>query len=250
MPLIKGTETMNLFSKLHSSSTRICSKFLNFKKDSKGVAAVEFALIAPILLLLFVGTIEVSLMIAVDRKISRTSSAIADLIAQGGFSSNNSEAEMRAIFGMTDRIMYPYSTRIPCVVISQVEAKAEDTNGDGTIDDDDEVIARVIGSIDNNVPNSNYTSPAAGQCSKSSAGLAADENARQKRIINSIFVLPDAINTDNTKLIVAEVEYDHKPVVGLISSSGTGKISIDDSLFTLGDRIFLRPRVRVDLPTN
>ena len=239
---------MNLLSKLHSVNTRIRNKLLNFKKDSKGVAAVEFALIAPILLVLFIGTIEVSLMIAVDRKISRTSSAIADLIAQGGFSNNNSEAEMRAIFGMTDRIMYPYSNRIPCVVISQVRAEAEDTNGNGTIDENDEVIARVQGSIDNNVPNPNYTSPATGQCSKSSAGLAADENARQKRIINSIFVLPDALNTNGANLIIAEVEYDHKPVVGLISSSGTGNISIDDSLFTLGDRIYLRPRQEVEIP--
>lgn len=242
---------MNLLSKLHSSTIRMRNKLWNFKKNSEGVAAVEFALIAPILLILFIGTIEVSLMIAVDRKISRTSSAIADLIAQGGFSASNSEAEIRAIFGMTDRIMYPYTNRIPCVVISKVEARAEtDTNGDGVIGAGDTVIARVRGSIDNKTPNSNYTSPATGQCDKSSAGLASDENARQKRVIDSIFVLPDAINTDGTDLIVAEVEYDHKPIVGLISSNATGQVEVDDSILTLGDRIFLRPRQAVDLPTN
>lgn len=242
---------MNLLSKLHLSGIRMRNKILNFRKDSEGVAAVEFALIAPILLLLFVGTIEISLMVAIDRKISRTSSAIADLVAQGGFDNANSEAEIRAIFGMTDRIMYPYSNRIPCVVITQVFAEAEaDTNGDGIKDGDDEVIARVIGSIDNSTPDPNYTSPAAGQCSKSSVGLEPDENARQKRVINSIFVLPDEINTDGTNLIIAEVEYDHKPIVGLVSSNSTGAVSFDDSLLTLGDRIFLRPRQAVDLPTN
>ena len=221
---------------------------MNFKKDSKGVAAVEFALIAPILLLLFIGTIEISLMIAVDRKISRTSSSIADLIAQGGFSANNTEAEIRAIFGMTDRIMYPYTTKIPCVVISQVRAKAEDTNGDGTIDENDEVIARVIGSIDNSVGNPNYSSPAAGQCNRDSASLQPNQNARKRRINNSIFELPDAINIDNSELIIAEVEYDHRPIVGLITSPGTGKVDVDNSLFTLSDRIYLRPRQAVEIP--
>lgn len=238
---------MNLLSKLHTSTTRVRNTFRIFKKDSEGVAAVEFALIAPILLLLFIGTIEISLLIAVDRKISRTSSAIADLISQGGFSAGNSENEIRSIFGMTDRIMYPYSNRIPCVVISKIKVEAEnDTNGDGVLDNDDNVTARVVASIDNNTPNPNYTSPATGQCNESSASLGADDIARQKRAKDSIFILPDAINTHDTELIVAEVEYDHKPIVGLISSPGTGKIKVDDSIFTLGDRIFLRPRQAVE----
>jgi len=242
---------MHLLSKLHSSCARKLNKLRDFKKDSEGVAAVEFALIAPILLLLFIGTIEVSLMIAVDRKISRTSSAIADLIAQGGFAAGSSETEIRAIFGMTDRIMFPYTNRIPCVVISKVIANAEsDTNGDGVLGDGDNIIARVDASIDNSTPNASYTSPEAGQCNKSNAGLGADENARQKRAKNSIFVLPDAINKHGSELIVAEVEYDHKPIVGVISSNGTGNINIEDGLFTLGDRIFLRPRQAVDFPTN
>jgi len=217
---------MHLLSKLHSSCARKLNKLRDFKKDSEGVAAVEFALIAPILLLLFIGTIEVSLMIAVDRKISRTSSAIADLIAQGGFAAGSSETEIRAIFGMTDRIMFPYTNRIPCVVISKVIANAEsDTNGDGVLGDGDNIIARVDASIDNSTPNASYTSPEAGQCNKSN-------------------------NKHGSELIVAEVEYDHKPIVGVISSNGTGNINIEDGLFTLGDRIFLRPRQAVDFPTN
>lgn len=233
---------MTIFSKLYLAKKRMYKKIQGFRKDSEGVAAVEFALISPILLLLFIGTIEVSLMIAVDRKISRTSSAIADLIAQGGLSAANTEAEIRSIFGMTDEIMFPYVNRIPCVVISKIEANAEnDTNGDGVIGVGDDVIARVKGSIDNKASNPNYTSPASGQCDKSSSALAADENARQERDFDSIFVLPDVINTHNTEFIVAEVEYDHTPIVGLIKPS-------NGSFFTLGDRIFLRPRQAVNIP--
>lgn len=222
------------------------NKLLNFKKDSKGVAAVEFALIAPILLLLFIGTIEVSSMVAVDRKISRTSSAIADLIAQGGFTAGNTEAEMRAIFGMADRIMYPYTDKIPCIVISSVLAEAEnDTNGDGVVGDGDEIVARIQGSLDNRPPSSEYTSPDQEQCAKLNSGLAEGENARQRRDLNSIIAIPDALRTHNADFIIAEVEYDHTPTIGLISPSGNAEDGSDKGFFTLGDRIYLRPRQSV-----
>ncbi len=215
-----------------------------FVKNSQAVAAVEFALIAPILLVLFLGTVEVSLVVSVDRKISRTSSSIADLIAQGAdFNSASGQAELRAIFGVTERIMYPYSDRIPCVVISVIEANAEsDTNGDGSIDNDDTVIAKVKLSIDNKTASSEYTSPTAPQCNKSSVGLAANENARQKRVVDDVFPLPAAINVHGSTLVVAEVEYDHRPIVGFISTDGVANVGLDTGSITLGDRIFLRPR--------
>ncbi len=224
-----------------------------FVKNSQAVAAVEFALIAPLLLLLFIGTVEVSLLVSVDRKISRTSSAIADLIAQQtDLRSSTGEAELQAIFGITERIMYPYSDRIPCVVITTVLAEAEnDTNGDGVKNSDDVVIARVKGSVDNRTASSEYTSPPAAQCSKSSVGLGADENARQKRIIGDVFPLPAAINLHGTELVIAEVEFDHKPIIGFITTKAASGIEFDKASITLGDRIFLRPRKTMpQLPTS
>lgn len=236
---------MKLLYKLRYSSTRIRNKFLNFRKNSEGVAAVEFALIAPVLLLLFIGTIEVSLMIAVDRKIGRTSSAIADLIAQGSFTDANSENEIRAIFGMSDRIMFPYTNRTPCIVISHVVVEREDTNNDGDIDEDDEMIARVESSIDNSTASANndYQVPSSAQCNKPPNPEDADPNARLERNEDSIFPLPDALITDLAQFIVAEVEYDHKPIIGIVGTSGTADFSIKDGGFTISDRIYLRPRI-------
>ncbi|MCB1430467.1 MAG: pilus assembly protein, partial [Nitratireductor sp.] len=53
-----------------------------FREEVRGVAAVEFAFIAPIMILLFVGTIELSAGVATNRKLSRLSSTIGDLITQ------------------------------------------------------------------------------------------------------------------------------------------------------------------------
>ncbi|OLF81378.1 hypothetical protein AWH62_01515 [Maricaulis sp. W15] len=51
-------------------------------RDRRGVSAVEFALIAPFMILLYLGSVEISLALSIDRKITSISSALADLVAQ------------------------------------------------------------------------------------------------------------------------------------------------------------------------
>ena len=61
---------------------RVACAIERFRTEIRGVAALEFAIIAPILILMLVGTLEISLAIAVNRKVSRISSTVADLITQ------------------------------------------------------------------------------------------------------------------------------------------------------------------------
>lgn len=85
-----------------------------FVRDSKGIAAVEFAFIAPVLILLFLGTLEISLAVAVDRKVSRVSSSVADLITQ--FEGDISPSDIQSIMDISERIMYPYDDPLGIVV--------------------------------------------------------------------------------------------------------------------------------------
>lgn len=50
--------------------------------DRKGVSAVEFALIAPILVCFYFGCVELSTMLITDRKITTTASSVGDLVAR------------------------------------------------------------------------------------------------------------------------------------------------------------------------
>jgi|TARA_R110000868_G_scaffold35362_3_gene126920 Flp pilus assembly protein TadG len=50
--------------------------------DRRGASAVEFALIAPFMILLYLGAVEISLALSIDRKITSAASALADLVAQ------------------------------------------------------------------------------------------------------------------------------------------------------------------------
>ncbi len=86
-----------------------------FKSDNKGVAALEFAIIAPILVLLFLGTLEISLAVAVDRKVARISSTVADLITRQ--SGQFDKAFLDTIYEVSDRIMYPYSDQVEIVIV-------------------------------------------------------------------------------------------------------------------------------------
>ncbi len=52
------------------------------RSDQSGVGAVEFALIAPVLIILYMGSLEVSVAMSVNKKLARASSTVADLMTQ------------------------------------------------------------------------------------------------------------------------------------------------------------------------
>ena len=63
-------------------SLRARRLFAGLLQDCRGIAAVEFAVIAPVMLLMFFGTLEFSSAIAVDRKVTLVARTMADLTSQ------------------------------------------------------------------------------------------------------------------------------------------------------------------------
>ena len=51
-------------------------------EDRRGVAAIEFAMIVPIMLVMFFGTVEFSSGVAVDRKVTLMARTLSDLTSQ------------------------------------------------------------------------------------------------------------------------------------------------------------------------
>ncbi|VAV89021.1 hypothetical protein MNBD_ALPHA06-1563 [hydrothermal vent metagenome] len=89
------------------SFTKFRNWLAKFSGDERGVSAIEFALIAPVMVFLLLGSIEVNLMLTADRKITRTTSAIADLVAQDDIITSD---EMDDIFTAASAILAPYDT--------------------------------------------------------------------------------------------------------------------------------------------
>lgn len=93
-----------------------------FPCDERGVSAVEFALILPVLIILYLGGVELSHTISVDRKVTSVASAVGDLVAQGSTIDND---EMAHIFNAATAIMAPYTVGPLKMVVSSVEVSAK-----------------------------------------------------------------------------------------------------------------------------
>jgi Flp pilus assembly protein TadG len=74
-------------------------------RNQDGVSAVEFALIAPVMVLIYLGCIELSLMMRVDRRVTSTTAAIGDLTAR---LSTVSDADLSEIYQAARVMMQPY----------------------------------------------------------------------------------------------------------------------------------------------
>ena len=82
-----------------------------------GVSAVEFALILPLMLIIYAGCGEVTTALIIDRKVSRAASTISDLVAQ---QTSVSATLMGNIFDATTAIIEPYDARVAKVVVAVV----------------------------------------------------------------------------------------------------------------------------------
>jgi Flp pilus assembly protein TadG len=86
-----------------SSASPNC--LLRFLRDRKGVAAIEFAMTAPLLLVLYMGGTEVTLAVMLNRKVHHAVSVVTDLTTQRTVWT---KAELDGIFNVAGEILQPY----------------------------------------------------------------------------------------------------------------------------------------------
>jgi len=176
-----------------------------FRKDCEGVAALEFALIAPIMIMLFVGTLEVSAAVSVNRKVARISSVVGDLVTQ---SQTLNGTDVANIMNVASDIMEPYSNTV------QIRISGLEVVGSNAV---------VVWSCHQNwskaTVNSNYTVP---------ANIKTDGTYLVAARVQTLY-----------QPMVGWVRY-NEPTAS--SSSSTG-ISFDNTSVTMDEEIFLRPRI-------
>jgi Flp pilus assembly protein TadG len=99
-----------------------------FAQDERGVSAVEFAMLLPLMITLYLGTVEVSQGIGIDRKVTLTTRTVADLASQVP-SINN--ADMTNILSASAAVITPYDASKLQVTVSSVKI---DANGVAKVD--------------------------------------------------------------------------------------------------------------------
>lgn len=98
-----------------------------FWRDRRGASAVEFALIAPVLITMYCGMAELTQAMMAQRRLSNIASAVGDLVAQG---SQTGPLKMADVFKVGDTIMAPFPVTGAlkmCVLSVTSDASGRDT---------------------------------------------------------------------------------------------------------------------------
>jgi len=200
---------------------RMLRSALDMLRDRRGLAAVEFALIVPLMLMMFFGVVEFSSGVAVDRKVTLVARTLSDLTSQApskvpqAIYAIVTDSYLQNVFSASISIFQPYSAMPTNATVSEIYI---DVNGKATIQWSE---AATI------------SSDAATQ-----ATLATSLHKPGDVVTTSV---PPTLLTPHTYLIWSEVSYLYTPTVGYQMAA-----------VTLRDVAFTRPRQVVCLiyPTN
>ena len=102
--------------------------FLNLIRDRRGLAAVEFALTLPFLLLIYFGGVELTQGVTLNRQVALTSTTMATILSQ--YTTISGSTQLADILAASTQILAPYGTGTPKVVVSLITI---DANKNATI---------------------------------------------------------------------------------------------------------------------
>lgn len=105
-------------------AARIARCAARLHRDRRGVSAVEFAILLPLMMTLFLGSVEATQGIAADRKVQLTAHTLADLATQY---TDINDVNMANILAAGLAILAPYPTVGLQEVVSEIAI-----NGQGT----------------------------------------------------------------------------------------------------------------------
>jgi Flp pilus assembly protein TadG len=97
-------------------------------RDQRGVSAVEFAMILPLMITLYLGAVEISQGVGIDRKVTLTTRTVADLTSQV---TTVTSSDISSILNASAQVIMPYDATQVKVTVSQVKI---DANSTATID--------------------------------------------------------------------------------------------------------------------
>jgi Flp pilus assembly protein TadG len=100
----------------------IPAKVARFCRDRRGVAAIEFAFIVPVLLIMYFITMEASQAIETSKKVSRIGSMVADLVTQ---QQTVVKANLDAMMKIGTSTLQPYNRSLPTIIITGIQITDE-----------------------------------------------------------------------------------------------------------------------------
>ncbi len=107
---MKSISMLSIWLRIRHTAARM-------RADRSGIAATEFAVIVPVMLVMFFGTVEFSSGVAVDRKVTLMARTLSDLTSQ---STSVNDTDLTGFFAASKGIMTPYSSTPTQSTISEL----------------------------------------------------------------------------------------------------------------------------------
>lgn len=164
-----------LSARLYFAYARSCWQMKRLVKDERGVSAVEFALLLPVMVLIYGGVVDLSRGVETNKKVNRVASVVGDLVSR---QITVQAGELDDIFKIGATTMIP-SSEAPGIKITFV--KMEDTKVGGKY-------------------------PAQVVWSRATTGLARDP-------AKSRIDIPDSLRIEKQTYIKVEVQYTYNPFI-------------------------------------
>jgi Flp pilus assembly protein TadG len=203
--------------KMPSIWLRVRRSALDLLEDCRGIAATEFAVIVPVMLVMFFGMVEFSSGVAVNRKVTLVAKTLSDLTSQAPQSPQVSDANLQNVFTASIAILTPYSPTPTKATLSEIYVDSTKT-------------AKVTWS----------------KAATIASGATQATLTTSSRNPGDTITVPSALLVPQTYLIFSEVSYLYKPTIGYVMA----KAGIN-----LSDVAYTRPRQAVclfysNLPIN
>ena len=101
--------------------SRLSHRITSLRRDQNGVSAVEFAMLLPLMVTLYLGAVEVSQGVSIHRKVTLTARTVADLASQVTGINNASMANM---LKAAEAVIAPFPSGELKVTVSAVNIDA------------------------------------------------------------------------------------------------------------------------------
>lgn len=95
-----------------------------FLAGGTGLAATEFAVIVPLMLVMFFGTVEFSSAVAINRKVTLMARTLSDLTSQ---STSVADTDMTNFFAASTAMLTPYSATLVSATITELYVDSTQT---------------------------------------------------------------------------------------------------------------------------
>lgn len=178
-----------------------------FRKSKDGAAAVEFALLLPLLISMFFGVVETSLALLCRADVSVMASTAADLISQVNAAKTT---DISNVYAAAGTILYPYYD-------PSVTGSAKPT-------------IRLTSVIYDTSSKATNSGKVAWTCTQTGSGTLSPAT----RAVGNTVTFPQALMTTDGSVIIAEVAFNYaSPTTKVI----TGAINMTNNFYTKPRRI-------------